>query len=211
MARPSPAATRWTMVCFSSAICDRLGRKPARSKSLIVRSWLCGRELRVGHDHRLSGQRLDRQPPAACQPVPRGHGHDGRFVEEHHQLDALVELLGRPDEGDVEPAGQDLGHQADGLVLDQLNGRRRVQLAKIAQESRHQPGRCGVDRPDADEAERPARVPARAPRRPVHRHGSPTLEHRPRTPRRPATASHCAWSGAAAACRARFRAGGCRG
>ena len=54
-------------------------------------------------------------------------------------------------------------------------------------------------------------VHARAPRPPAHRPAPAELGHRRRKPRRPATASHCAWCAAAIVCRATFRAAGCRG
>ena len=48
IARPSSAATRLMIVCFSSAICAMLGLRPACSNSFMVRSWLCGRDRRSG-------------------------------------------------------------------------------------------------------------------------------------------------------------------
>jgi hypothetical protein len=48
IARPRFAATRLTIVCFSSATCEICGRSPALEKSLIVKSWLWGRDRRSG-------------------------------------------------------------------------------------------------------------------------------------------------------------------
>ena len=48
MATPSSAATRLTMVCFSSASWTMRACSPAWANSFMVRSWLCGRERRSG-------------------------------------------------------------------------------------------------------------------------------------------------------------------
>src|SRR6266702_3208839 len=82
--------------------------------------------------------------------MPIGECDHGRFMEQEQELQPLVRVFGRADEGKVEPAGQQPRQQADGLVLDQLHRDVGPLLAEIVQQHRQKAGGGAVDCADAN-------------------------------------------------------------
>ena len=66
-------------------------------------------------------------------------------MEQHQELDALVAMLRRAHERQIEAARQQPGQQPDRFVLEQLDRDIRMMLAKIVQQDRQQSGRGRID------------------------------------------------------------------
>src|SRR6056297_1552422 len=110
-----------------------------------------GSRTAVRNDERLIGHVLDGQYGARGQRVGIRYRNNGGLVEQEPEGQPWVGGIGGANDGRVEPARQQAGQEANGLLLEQLDVDLGMGLAEMWQKLGHQPG-CGtVDRADPED------------------------------------------------------------